>query len=85
LGGSPAPTLIRLLPGLNFPMKKITLKSSFILLILLLAGGFIGEKFQSVELVKSSDESPRFIRTTWWGLKTEELKVGSGEWKAAGE
>jgi hypothetical protein len=66
-------------------VKKITLKLSFTLLILLLVGGCIGEFFQSVELVKSSDESPRFIRTIWWGLKTEELKVGSGEWKAAGE
>jgi hypothetical protein len=52
---------------------------------IVIAAGFAGEKFQSVELLKSFEDKPRIIRKTWWGLKTEQLDVRSGEWKAVKE
>lgn len=66
-------------------MKKITLRSFCVLCGIVLIAGFAGEKFQTVELVKSVEERPRIIRKTWWGFKTEQLDIGSGEWKAVKE
>ena len=48
---------------------------------IVVVAGFAGENFESVELIKSMEDGPSFIRTTWWGLKTELLEIGSGEWK----
>jgi hypothetical protein len=63
-------------------MKKITLKSFCIICGIVMVAGFAGEKFQSVDLIKSNKEDGlRIIRKTWWGLKTEQLEIGSGEWK----
>ncbi len=66
-------------------MKKNKLKSICILLGIVIVAGFAGERFQSVERLKSIEDKPRIIRKTWWGLKTEQLDVRSGEWKAVKE
>ena len=52
---------------------------------IVIAAGFAGEKFQSVELLKSFEDKTRIIRKTWCGLKTEQLDVRSGEWKSVKE
>jgi hypothetical protein len=67
-------------------MKKITLKSFCIFCGIVVLAGFAGEKFQSVDLIKSDEEDRlRIVRKTWWGLQTEELEIGSGEWKKVNE
>ena len=50
-----------------------------------MVAGFAGETFQSVELLKSFEDKPRIIRKSWWGLKTEQLDIRSGEWTAVKE
>ena len=66
-------------------MKKITIKFICILLGIVMVAGFAGETFQSVELLKSFEDKPRIIRKSWWGLKTEQLDIRSGEWTAVKE
>ena len=66
-------------------MKKITLRSIGMICTIVVIAGFAGEWFQTVELDKSNDDSIRILRKTWWGLKTEQLEIGTGEWKAVKE